>query len=99
MSSLYDYVNTSIYCLLGFSFQLLILSLRKNTALIDRINIIENQRLSEQVDTMIGKIDSISKGTRKLPERVHTVEFDIQKLSQSFDKLTDRMCCKTLRQF
>ena len=57
---------------------------------VDRINMIENQRLSEQVDTMIGKIDSIPKGTRKLSERVHNVEFDVQKLSQSFYKLTER---------
>lgn len=42
-------------------------------ALVDRINIIENKKLSEQVDAMIGKIDSISKATRKLPESVHTV--------------------------
>lgn len=68
-------------------------SLRTNNEqLIDRIKIIENQRLSEQVDTMTDKIDSISKGTRKLPERVQvTVEFDVQTLSQSFDKVTDRM--------
>ena len=43
------------------------------------------------MDTMIDKIDSISKGTRKLPERVQAVEFDVQTLSQSFDKVTDRM--------
>ena len=40
---------------------------------------------------MIDKIDSKPKGTGKLPERVQAVEFDIQKLSQSFDKVTDRM--------
>ena len=40
---------------------------------------------------MIGKIDSIFKGKRKLPEGVHTVEFDVRKLSQSFDKVTDSM--------
>lgn len=65
-----DYGGTSVYWLLGFSFLLHIISLRKTIALVNRINIIENQRLSEQVDTMIGKIDSISKATRKLPERV-----------------------------
>ena len=40
---------------------------------------------------MIDKIDSISKGTRKLPERVQAVEFDVQMLQRSFDKVTDRM--------
>ena len=40
---------------------------------------------------MIGKIDSLSKGTRKLPERIQAVEFDFEKLSQSFDKVTDRI--------
>ena len=43
------------------------------------------------MDAMIGKIDSISKGTRKLPKRVQAVEFDVQTLSQSFDKVTDKM--------
>ena len=105
IQGLYDHGDTLICLLLGFSFLFHILSLRKNMALLrtieslrtnneqltDRIKIIENQRLSEQVDTMIDKIDSISKGTRKLPERVRvTVEFDVQTLSQSFDKVTDR---------
>ena len=40
---------------------------------------------------MIGKIDSLSKGTKKLPERIHAVEFDFEKLSQSFDKVTDKI--------
>ena len=62
-----------------------------NEQLVEWIKIIENQKLPEQVDTVIGKIDSISKGTSKLPERVHTVEFDIQKLPQNFDKVTYRM--------
>ena len=76
---LYAYGDTSISWLLGFSFLLHIISLWKYMALIDRIN------------TMIGKIDSISKGTRNLSERVQAVQFDIQKLSQSFDKVTDRL--------
>ena len=62
-----------------------------NEWVVERIKIIENQKLSEQVDTMIVIIDSIYNGTRKLPERVHTVEFDIQKLSHNFDKITDKM--------
>ena len=62
-----------------------------NEQLVDRIKIIKNQRLSEQVDTTIDRIDSIYKGTRKIAEIIHTVEFDIQKLSKSFDKVTDRM--------
>ena len=62
-----------------------------NEWLVEKIKIIENQRLSEQMNTMTGKIDSISKGTRKVPKRVHTVQFYGQKLSQSFDKVTDRM--------
>ena len=33
----------------------------------------------------------MSKGTRKLPERVQAVEFDVQMLLQCFDKVTDRM--------
>ena len=33
----------------------------------------------------------LTKGTRNLPERVQAVEFDFQKLSQSFDKVTDRI--------
>ena len=40
---------------------------------------------------MIGEIDSISKDTRNLPESVQAVEFEFQKLSQSFDKVTDRI--------
>ena len=44
--------------------------------------------LIDRINTMIGKIDSISMGTRNFPERVQTVEFDIQKLSKSFDKVT-----------
>ena len=43
------------------------------------------------MDTMIDRIDFISKGTRKLSERIHAVEFDIQNLSKSFDKVADRM--------
>ena len=43
------------------------------------------------MDIMIDRIDSISNGTRKLSERIHIVEFDIRKLSKSFDKLTDRL--------
>lgn len=78
-SGLYTYGGTSIYLLLGFSFLLNVISLWKYVALIDRIN------------TMIGKIDFLSKGTRNLPERVQAVEFDFQKLSQSFDKVTDRI--------
>ena len=78
-SGLYAYGGTSIYWLLGFSFLLNVISLWKYVALIDRIN------------TMIGKIDSLSKGTKKLPERIQAVEFDFEKLSQSFDKLTDRL--------
>ena len=35
-----------------------------NEWLVERNKIIENQWLSEQVDTMISKTDSISKGTR-----------------------------------
>ena len=76
---LYAHGDTSISWLLGFSFLLHIISLWKYMALINRIN------------TMIGKIDSLSKGTRNLPERVQAVEFDSQKLSQSFDKATDRI--------
>ena len=38
---------------------------------------------------MIGKIDCISKDTKNLPERVQAIEFAIQKLSQSFDKVTE----------
>ena len=98
MQGLYDYGNILIYLLLGFSFLFNILSLRKIRflrtnieQLVERIKIIENQGLSEQVDTMIDKIDSMSKGTRKLPERVQAVEFDVQMLPQSFDKVTDRM--------
>ena len=78
-SGLYAYGGTSIYWLLGFSFLLNVISLWKYVALIDRIN------------TMIGKIDSLSKGTKKLPERIQAVEFDFEKLSQSFDKVTDRI--------
>ena len=98
MQGLYDYGNILIYLLLGFSFLFNILSLRKIRflrtnieQLVERIKIIENQGLSEQVDTMIDKIDSMSKGTRKLPERVQAVEFDVQMLPHSFDKVTDRM--------
>ena len=98
MQGLYDYGDTLIYLLLGFSFLFNILSLRKirflrtnNEQLVERIKIIENQGLSEQVDTMIDKIDSISKGSRKLPEKVQAVEFDLQTLPQSFDKVTDGM--------
>ena len=76
---LYAYGDTSISWLLGFSFFLHSVSLWKYMALIDRIN------------TMIGKADSLSKSTRNLPERVQAVEFDFQKLSQSFDKVTDRI--------
>lgn len=78
-SGLYAYGGTSIYLLLGFSFLLNVISVWKYVALIDRIN------------TMIGKIDSLSKSTRNLPEWVQAVEFDFQKLSQSFDKVTDRI--------
>ena len=78
-SGLYAYGGTSIYWLLGFSFLLNVISLWKYVALIDRIN------------TMIGKIDSLSKGTKKLPERIQAVEFDFEKLSQSVDKVTDRI--------
>ena len=87
MQGLYDYGDTLIYLLLGFSFLFNILSLRKirflrtnNEQLVERIKIIENQGLSEQEDTMIDKIDSIFKGTRKVPERVQAVEFDVQTL-------------------
>ena len=59
-SDLCAYGDTSIYWLLGFGF-LHIISLCKYMTLIDRIN------------TMIGKIDSLSKGTRNLPERVQAV--------------------------
>ena len=65
-----------MYWLLGFNFHLHIISLWKYTALIDSIN------------TMIGKIDSISKGTRNLPERVQIVEFEV---ITCFDKVTDRI--------
>ena len=87
MQGLYDYGDMLNCLLLGPSFLFYILLLRKNMALlrmieslqtnneqlIERIKIIENQSLSEQVDTMIDKIDSISKGTRNLPERVQAV--------------------------
>ena len=62
-----------------------------NKHLVGRIKIIENQRLSEQMDIMINRIDSISKDTRKLSEKIHTVEFDIQNFSKIFDKVADRM--------
>ena len=32
----------------------------------------------------------MSKGTEKLSERIHTVEFDNQKLLKSHDKLTEK---------
>lgn len=47
--------------------------------------------LIDRINKMIGKINSISKGTRNLSESVQAVEFDFQKLSQSFDKVTDRI--------
>ena len=53
MQGLYDYGDTLIYLLLGFSFLFNILSLRKirflwtnNEQLVERIKIIENQGLS-----------------------------------------------------
>ena len=72
----HEYEGTSIYWLLGFSFIFHIISLWKYMTLIDRIN------------TMIGKIDSVSKGTRNLPERVQAVEFEV---ITCFDKVTERI--------
>ena len=39
---------------------------------------------------MTGRIESMSMGTEKLSERIHTVEFDNQNLLKSFDRLADR---------
>ena len=69
-------MSTSIYWLIGFSLIFHKISLWKYMALNDRIN------------TMIGKIDSISKGTRNLPERVQAVEFEV---ITCFDKGTDKI--------
>ena len=40
---------------------------------------------------MTDKIQSMSKGTEKLSERIHTVEFDNQNLLKSYDRLADRV--------
>ena len=40
---------------------------------------------------MTDKIESMSKGTEKLSERIHTVEFDNQNLLKSYDRLADRV--------
>ena len=73
---LHEYGGTSTYWLLGFSFIFHKISLWKYMALIEWIN------------TMIGKIDSISKGIRNLPERVQAVEFEV---ITCFDKVTERI--------
>ena len=36
---------------------------------------------------MTGKIESMAKGTEKLSERIHTIEFDSQNLFKSYDRL------------
>ena len=40
---------------------------------------------------MTDKIESKSKGTEKLSERIHTVKFDNQNLFKSYDRLADRL--------
>ena len=40
---------------------------------------------------MTDKIESMSKDTEKLSERIHTVEFDNQNFLKSYDILADRV--------
>ena len=51
-----------------------------------KINTIEKGNIN-----LTDKIESMSKGTEKLSERIHTVEFDNQNLLKSYDKLADRL--------
>ena len=68
-----------------------------NVQLVDRINTIKNQKLPEKINTnkidinLAYKTESISKSTKKLSERIHTVEFDNQNLLKCYDRLADRV--------
>ena len=60
--------------------------MKKNQKLPKKINTIEKGKIN-----LTDKIKSMSKYTKKLSERIHTVEFDNQNLSKSYAKLAEKL--------